>query len=105
MNRVVMILLLPALALDCLGNVLCAVLRSLWFCTAEGLWTSWGFTLSGTAWTVRSHRVFWWTHRFIDTLFWFQPDHCKVQAEREALHGSVWAAWASDWKQTPGTVP
>jgi hypothetical protein len=86
MKRIGLLLLVPLLALDCLGNLL------------HG--GSFRHTLSGEAWNHRGHKWWGWTHHFIDALFFFQPSHCKVQAEREALHGSVWAAWGAAWQGT-----
>lgn len=72
-------LILPLLALDCLLNVLCG--------------GSFHQTLSATAWTVRDHRYFGWTYRFIDTMLFWQPNHCQHQAAIEQRYGSVWTAW------------
>lgn len=79
-----LILLFPLLVVDCAGNVL--------------IGGSWRNTLSSEAWHHREHRYFGWCHRFIDSLPCFGEGHCKVQAEREAKYGSVWAAWADKFK-------
>lgn len=85
-RRPLMAAMVPLIALDCLGNLL------------HG--GSWRNTLSGEAWHHRQHRWWGWTHRFIDALFLplDGPDHCRRQAEREALYGSVWAAWGASWR-------
>lgn len=90
-TRLAAIAMLLPIAVDCCGNVLCAAGRALWAWSTAGLWASWGNTLSATAWTVREHPFFCWTHGFID--FIFGAGHCQLQAEREAQYGSVWAAW------------
>lgn len=77
-------LLLPLLALDCLCNL--------------AIGGSWRNTLSGEAWHHRNHKYFGWCRKFIDWLFFWQPQHCMVQAQSEALYGSVWAAWAAKRK-------
>ena len=87
MKRLYLVALLPPLLLDCLGNLL--------------LLQSFGKTLSGEAWNQRDHRYFGWCWRFINALFFFQPDHCRVQAEREAKWGSVWAAWLREFQGLP----
>ena len=69
----------PLLLLDCAGNLL--------------IGGSFRNTLSSEAWHHREHKHWGWCHRFIDALFWFQPNHCRIQALREATHGSVWRAW------------
>lgn len=33
-------------------------------------------TLSSHAWRSREHRYWWWTHHVIDTLFYWQSQHC-----------------------------
>lgn len=59
---------------------------------------SWRNTMSGEAWQQRTQPVWFWTHDLIDALFFFQPGHCQLQAAREAQYGSVWRAWAADWR-------
>lgn len=86
MNRFGMVLMLPLLALDCLGNLL--------------LCQSWRNTMSSEAWHHRAHEYWWWCHLAIDTLFFWQPEHCRNQAEREERFGSVWAAWLHDFRGT-----
>lgn len=76
--------MLPLLALDCIANA--AVTKG-----------SFRNTLSAQAWFHRDHGWWGWTHRFIDALFPFQPGHCRIQAQREAASGSVWASWSKDW--------
>jgi hypothetical protein len=74
-------MLLP-IALDCLANLLVGshtIMR----------------TLSSTAWKVREHRYFWWTHVVIDAIF--GRGHCQAQALAEDHYGSVWAAWSASW--------
>lgn len=84
MRRALLLLMLGPIAIDCIGCLL--------------IGGSWRNTLSGEAWHQRSHKWTSWTHRMIDWLFFFQPNHCQIQAEREERHGSVWAAWLSDFK-------
>jgi hypothetical protein len=86
-NRLLAVLMLPLLGLDCLGNL------------AVG--GSWRNTLSGEAWNHREHRWWGWTHRAIDRCarrFFRQEDHCQDAARREARFGSVWRAWRNDWR-------
>lgn len=90
-RRPLLVLMLPPLALDCAGNAL----------LTKGSFRN---TLSAQAWWHREHRRWKWTHRAIDVLFFLQPQHCRVQAEREARYGSVWAAWAADWRGQLRTV-
>lgn len=86
------LLLLPLIAADCACNML--------------LGGSWRNTLSGEAWHQRAHRVWGWCHKWIDWLFACpaigQTDHCRLPAEREARHGSVWASW---WITFTGGTP
>lgn len=84
--RLGLLALLPALFADCCGSVLVG--------------ESFDNTLSAKAYdvNVNKHPHNAWTRRFIDRMFKWQPDHCKVQWEREQKyeHG-VWSAWAADW--------
>lgn len=80
-DRLRLLALLPLLALDCAGNLV--ILRN-----------SWRYTISSEAWNGRDSCTWCW--RAIDTVF--GRDHCRLQAQREALHGGVWAAWAAEWK-------
>lgn len=86
MTRLYLTLLAPLILLDCAGNCLLA-------------FGSFDNTLSATAWTVRNHGYFGWTHRFIDVIF--GAGHCEAQAQREQQYGSVWAALAAQWKERP----
>jgi hypothetical protein len=85
-GRVRQVLMLIPLALDCVGSVLVG--------------ESFGNTLSAKAHDARQsqHPVWRWTAAAIDAVFFLQPDHCRVQWERERQHGSVWAAWLADWR-------
>lgn len=47
---------------------------------------------------VSGHPYWGWTARAIDWLFFWEPDHCRKQWERER------AAPLPDWKPGPGTV-
>jgi len=85
LRRPMLLAMLPALLLDCIGNLL--------------LSQSFRKTMSGEAWHHRQHRYWSWCYRFINALFFWQADHCRVQAEREERHGSVWAAWWWDFVQ------
>lgn len=78
--------MLPLIALDCL------------LCMLTG--GSWRNTLSGEAWNQREHKWWGWTHRAIDAIFFFDPNHCETQAKTEASAGSVWSAWAGEWINT-----
>jgi hypothetical protein len=77
------------LAIDCLFNML------------HG--GSLGKTLSGEAWHQREHKWFFWTHRFIDWLFYWpklgrgMPNHCQNASIRESENGGAWPGW---WKKT-----
>lgn len=83
MRRVWLVLMLPLIALDCLGNLL--------------IGGSWRNTMSGEAWHHRGDEWTGWTYRFIDWLFFWQANHCQRQAVAEAFHGSVWRAWLAAW--------
>lgn len=90
MRRVRLIVLFVLLVLDVLGNMLCAL--------GAALWRSRSTTLSATAWAQREHRLFGWTHRFIDWMPWFGEGHCRLQWEREQKFGGVWSAWNDQFK-------
>lgn len=85
-GRVYLVLMIPPLALDCAGSVLVG--------------ESFGATLSAKAHDARANgQPYWaWCAILIDALFFMQPNHCHVQWLRERQHGSVWAAWLSDWR-------
>jgi hypothetical protein len=54
-------------------------------------------TLSARAWRMYSEGKPWgllW-RPIIDGIFFWQPDHCRVQWERESAAGSVWASLQS----------
>jgi hypothetical protein len=84
-GRLQLVLMLYPIALDCLGN---------WLIARESL----RFTMSAAAWKHRDHKYTGWCYRAIDGMFFFQENHCRIQAEREDKHGSVWASWLADWK-------
>lgn len=89
MKRVRLVLLLPLLFGDCVANWL--------FCDG-----SFRHTMSGEAWRQRGHKYWGWLHGAIDAvwlLLFSISDHCKGAAEKEAKHGSIWAAWAADFKE------
>lgn len=83
-GRIGMLLMLPWIALDCIASV----------CIGEGKRA----TLSAKAWDCREHPWWGWTHRMIDAIFFLQPNHCRVQYDRERKHGGVWGAYAATWK-------
>lgn len=83
-----LVAMLPLIALDCLGNM--------------ALGQSWRNTMSGEAWHHRDHPWWGWCHRFIDALFFWQPHHCQIHAQREAVYGSVWAAWWAEFTAAQG---
>lgn len=83
-HRPMLLAMLPLIALDCGLNMLTG--------------GSWRNTLSAEAWRHRSHKWWGWCHRAIDALFFLDPDHCRIQALRESVHGSVWRAWAGEWR-------
>lgn len=87
MPRATVIAMLPLIALDVLGNMLLS---------GASPRTSWRNTMSATAWAVRAHRFFFWTHALIDALF--GADHCRQQYVRETAYGSVWLALRAQWK-------
>jgi hypothetical protein len=68
------------LFVDCLLNML-----------ARG---SFNETLSARAHRLREqkHRVWGWTADVVDTLFFWQTDHCREQFKREQAAGGVWKA-------------
>lgn len=83
-RRLRALLLGPLLALDCLANMACG--------------GSIRHTLSGEAWRQREHKYWGWTHRFIDAMFFLDPNHCRDTAISEALYGSIWTAWVAQVK-------
>lgn len=83
-TRLLLVLLAPLLAFDCLANLI----------VAGGSWRN---TLSGEAWQQREQPYFFWTHQYIDTLFWWQPNHCRNAAEAEAAFDGIWTWWAARW--------
>jgi hypothetical protein len=83
-RRIYLLAIFVPLLLDVLGNLL--------------IGGSWRNTLSGEAHAHKTRRWFGWTEAFIDGLFFWQVNHCKGQAARERHYGSVWAAWAADWR-------
>jgi hypothetical protein len=90
--RPLMLLAAPLFVLDCCANV-AADLR-IWPPRCGSI----RGTLSATAWRVRAQPFWGWTHRAIDALFFWQPNHCQVQQVREARYGSAWAAWRAGWR-------
>lgn len=42
-------------------------------------------TLSSRAWRAREHKYFWWTHRAINLLFFWQENHCLDAYQSEQL--------------------
>jgi hypothetical protein len=84
--RPLLLAMLPLIFLDCCASVI----------AGESFHT----TLSAKAHNARAkgHRWWGWTASAIDVLFFWQEDHCRVQAEREARHGGVWKSWAADWR-------
>jgi hypothetical protein len=98
MRRATLIVLLLMIVLDVAGNLLCTW-GSMFYRTAQALWRARGSTLSATAWAVREHPVFGWTHRFIDGMPWFGAGHCRAQFEREQHFGGVWAAWSNQFNK------
>lgn len=85
-KKVRCLLILLPLALDCAGS---------WV-----IGESFSNTLSAKAWDARTHPRWGWTHNFIDGMPWFGAGHCEAQWKREQ-HGSVWKAWAADWRGDP----
>lgn len=84
LDRLYLAFLFPLLVLDCAGNML--------------IGGSFRNTLSAEAWHARDHDWWFWTHAFIDGLFFWQHQHCRAQADRERRHGSVWTALAVSWR-------
>lgn len=83
-NWPMLLAMLPLIAADCA------------LCVPAG--GSFRHTLSGEAWRQREHKYWGWTHKAIDALFFLDHDHCRNQALREAVHGSVWRAWTVEWR-------
>jgi hypothetical protein len=54
-------------------------------------------TLSARAWRMEQGGSLWGSfwRRVIDCVFYKQPDHCRIQWERESAAGSVWASLQS----------
>lgn len=77
-------LLLPFLFVDCLVNRL--------------LWGSFNETLSARAYRMREkHQPYtWWLADLIDTLFFWNDDHCHQQWLEEQKYGGTWKAWAAE---------
>jgi hypothetical protein len=85
-RRPVLLLSLPLLVLDCLGNMVCG--------------QSWRNTMSGEAWHHREHKYWRIAHRAIDALFWWQDAHCQRQALKEQAYGGFWPAYVADWQRS-----
>jgi hypothetical protein len=85
MDRLLLILLLPLIAITALGSLLVG--------------ESPRSTLSATAWRKRDHKYWGWTHRAINALFFWQANHCRGAHAAEGEHGSVWAAWLAKFKE------
>jgi hypothetical protein len=84
-KRIGKIVLLPLLALDCLGNL--------------AIGGSIHATLSAEAWHHRFHPYWGWTQGLIDAIFSpLMDSHCERCARREANYGGVWAAWLHDFR-------
>lgn len=83
--RVQLLLSAPLIFIDCVGSVL--------------IGESFHTTLSAKAADARANgqRYWGWTAAFIDTLFFFQYDHCNVQLARERTYDGVWRAWLAQW--------
>lgn len=88
-QRVRLVVLLPLIFLDCLGSAIVG--------------ESFGSTLSAKAHdaALNKHPYWQYAERVINTLFWFQPQHCARAWTRELNHGSVWKAWLADWRRSP----
>jgi hypothetical protein len=84
MNRVKLVLLLPLLFLDCLGNMI--------------IGGSPRNTLSGEAWHHRDHPVWGWCEPFICEIF-NDPNHCKNAAAEEEKFGGWFASWRARWSK------
>lgn len=82
--RIRLVAMLLPIFIDCIGNM---VVGS----------HSFGRTLSSTAWKVREHKFWGWTHALIDAIF--GKGHCMTQALIEDKYGSVWAAWRSSFER------
>lgn len=93
-GKVRLVALLYPLALDCLGNLI--IDRE-----------SFRNSMSAKAYDTNVGRQkYWsWTRGFVDTIFSFQPDHCRVQWELENHYGSVWRAWGAAWRGDEWKIP
>lgn len=83
--------------LDCAVNVLLCAVGALLSLDASMLAGSWRETLSAKAhrMRVKPQPYWWWLAGVIDTLFFWESDHCKGQAERERRAGGAWKALAA----------
>lgn len=86
MKYLYLLVIFPFLTLDCLLNIL--------------IGGSFKHTLSATAWTVKDHKYYKWTHLIIDAIFFFQPSHCENQFIEEQAFGGVWKAYIASWKKS-----
>jgi hypothetical protein len=59
---------------------------------------SFNHTLSGTAWRNRERKYWNWLRRFINGMFFWQPNHCHHAAMMEEIYGSVWHSLGLDWR-------
>jgi hypothetical protein len=84
-RKPLLIVSFPLLVLDCLANGLV-------------FWQSPNSTMSAEVWHHRDHKYWWWCHRFVDWLFFWQKAHSEHQALREETYGGFWNALRWDWK-------
>lgn len=79
-RRPLLIVILPLFFLDCLGNLM--------------LLQSFNRTMSAEAWYHRNHKYWFWCHRAIDAVFFWDNNHCQMQAIYEQRNGGAWRnAW------------
>jgi len=74
----------PFFLLYCIGNVIVG--------------ESFNGTLSTTAWRKRDHKYWRVSHRVINTLFFFQENHCREAAFWETELGGFWPSYWSTLK-------
>jgi hypothetical protein len=85
---------LALIVADVAVNVVLCLIGAICTLDASMVQGSWNETLSARAYLMDSEGKPWgriW-RPFIDTLFFWQPQHCFVQFSRERLAGGVWKA-------------
>jgi len=62
---------------------LAAVLIALDQLIAAIIWGYPGITISSQMWRIELNGGWSWPRRLVDTIFWFDPNHCQLSYENE----------------------